>query len=363
MADTTLDSGAAAIARESLTASAFEYADKQVNFSVTHPYPVASQPAPATVNYYDMYRRMQGIGPTVQQKPQAPMNNKGWSVAPAASGTGPTRESAYAMAGDLARNWGLGSEGAAYFQSLIQQYGTLDPDVLLSEFRQSDIYAKRFPAVAMMRQQGKSVYNEAEMISLERSYSQGLKNAGVPQGFYDSPEDFAKWMANDVSPSEVSERAQMAVDTAKNLPPEVQQAFQDFYGIGKGDLAAYFLDPKKGKDFLERRYKAAQIGGEALMQGLDYGKEASMDAARAGVTAREARGAMNAAGMEADEMKVLGAIDNKTVTDRGLVNEQLGIANPKVVERNRQLRSRERARFAGQGAGTETFGAGSSGSF
>lgn len=327
--------------------------DFEGDFNVTHYYP---RPAGSTTSTSSTTQPKT----TTAKKKKRPGAGDVYGV-PTVQQAYPTRESAYAIASDMASRWGLGSDAGSMLATMSMEY--TDPNVLLAKFRDTDMYNRRFPVQKMLLAQGKAVYDEGQLIGMERSYSEALKQAGIPQGFYDDPRDFAQWIVNDVSPVEVSERATMAVDVAKNMPNEVTQAFKEFYGIGESELATYFLDPKKGKDFLERRYKAAQIGGEAIMQDLDYGAAASMDAAKAGVTAREARGAMTSAAMETDEMAQLGAIDGVRVTDQNLVNEQLGIAKASTVERTRRLRSKERARFAGQGAGTETFGSGSSGSF
>jgi hypothetical protein len=53
-------------------------------------------------------------------------------------------------------------------------------------------------------------------------------------------------------------------------PPEVIQAFHDYYGIDRAHLAAYFLNPKQQEPVLLQRAQAAQIGAAAGASGFSY---------------------------------------------------------------------------------------------
>lgn len=96
-----------------------------------------------------------------------------------------------------------------------------------------------------------------EYIQAEQSYIDRLKNNGLPQGFYDQPEDLAKLIAGTVSPIEFENRIQQGYLAAQAAPQSVKNQLQTLYGITESDMAAYFLDPTRAEDVMGRRKNAA----------------------------------------------------------------------------------------------------------
>jgi len=138
-----------------------------------------------------------------------------------------------------------------------------------------------------------------EYIQAEQSYTQALKNNGLPQGFYDQPGDLQKLIAGNVSAIEFNNRIQQGYMAAKSAPQSVKDQLLNLYGITDQDLAAYFLDPTKATDVIgrdknstlfSRQIQAAQISAQGQTQaGIQLGMGTAEELAAQGITAAEAQ--------------------------------------------------------------------------
>ena len=140
---------------------------------------------------------------------------------------------------------------------------------IMEELRKRPEYIKRFPAMKERADNGMAPINEAEYISLERTYKQ-LMRGKVPQGFYDQNSDFSSFIANDVSPQELDQRINDGYARVVATDPEVRAAFREFYGVnGDAALAAFFLDPDRASEELTRQAGAAVVGGIGKRLGVN----------------------------------------------------------------------------------------------
>jgi hypothetical protein len=87
-----------------------------------------------------------------------------------------------------------------------------------------------------------------------------MRAAGLPQGFYDGQDDFTKFLTNDLSLAELGDRVTLAANAAFNMPREARDALTQ-WGMGAGDLTAFWLDPDKAQPLLERKYNASLLAG------------------------------------------------------------------------------------------------------
>jgi hypothetical protein len=110
--------------------------------------------------------------------------------------------------------------------------------------------------------------SEAEYINQEMSYKTNLANLGMPKGFYDTKEAFANFIANDISPVELAQRIQQGYNAVTQASPEVVNQLKRMVpDLTDGDIAAYFLDPTKSGQEIERKARAAQISAAGVTQG------------------------------------------------------------------------------------------------
>ena len=160
-------------------------------------------------------------------------------------------------------------------------------------------YLKRFAGNEARRDAGLNVYSEGEYLALEDSYSQSLKAYGQSDYFGKTKDEkrtqAAAFIGGDVSAKEFDDVLNVVVNEVKNKDPFTKAAMKQLYGIDEAGLVKYFLDPKKNLPELQQQAQAAQIGGAALMQGVDAKGENllsignSMGLAKLGVTQEQAQ--------------------------------------------------------------------------
>lgn len=253
----------------------------------------------------------------------------------------------------------------------------IDPQAgqILNAIYNSDAYKTRFAGNEAIRKRmadgqgrpGDRLLSPKEYIDAENTYRTILQDAGMPEGYYDTPSDFNDLIANSVSAAEFKSRVDTAFDALNNADQFTVDALQRYYGLSNSDLAAYLLDPTKATPVLEGKqmtgafglnsrtelqkiYEASEVGGAAARQGLgvDVGmSEEIVDAGKAG----QAEEAFTQAGAANDSLKRLGSIYGEPMDFKDLVKESLSLAGGvESGKKRRKFASKERAAFGGQGA-------------
>ena len=196
------------------------------------------------------------------------------------------RRSAYDLLYEQFNQYGLGSlvDG---IKGLIQE--NVSPSEFAIRLRQTDAYKKRFAANAQRIAQGLAAIDEATYIGLEDQYQEIMRQYGLPSSYYAKgemgrQEGFEKFIASDISASELEDRIMTAQNRVINANPEVAKALKEFYpDITNGDILAYTLDPKNAIKNIQRKVTAAEIGGAAMAQGLQTGLTRAEELAGYGV--------------------------------------------------------------------------------
>jgi len=185
--------------------------------------------------------------------------------------------------------------------SLFAQYGleTLVPKIqelivggageatITLALQASDEYKKRFKANDIRVSKGLAALNPAEYISLEGTYRQVLGAYGLNQ--FNTNDYVSQFIANDVSPTELTNRVVTAVQRVQNADPVIQATLKDYYGIGSTDLVAYVLDPENQMANIQKQVTASEIGAAAKNQGLQANRSTSEQLAAQGITQDQAR--------------------------------------------------------------------------
>lgn len=235
-------------------------------------------------------------------------------------------------------------------------------DELTLKLRNTDAYKQRFSANEARIKAGLPALSEGEYIQTEAGYRNAMRQMGMPAGFYDNPDDFKRFLENDISVAEVTQRVTMASDLVNSKDPETLKALEQYYGLNKGDIAAFYLDEDKALPLLQRRADAARIGGEAISQGLDVKAGFAEGLVGKGIDRGAAR---NAFANVADSKSVLGAeaqASGVNLTEGSMINAELAI-DAKDAAKVKGLKSQRRAAWAGSNGGTNTLGGMASGSF
>lgn len=220
--------------------------------------------------------------------------------------------------------------------------------------QESEEYKTRFKANQSRIAKGLAVLQPAEYLNIEDGYRQVLRSYGLKQ--FDTDEYVSQFIANDMSPTEFSNRVVTAVQRVQNADPAVVQQLRDFYGVGQQDLVAYVLDPAQQFQKIERQVAASEIGVAAGRQGLRAGVSVAEQLAAQGVTQAEAqRGYATIADILPTAEK-LSDIYGTTLDTYGQSEAEQEVFNSLAsAQRKRQrLTAREVAAFSGSAGASRT---------
>ncbi len=166
--------------------------------------------------------------------------------------------------------------------------GDTSPDTLALELSQTKAYKQRFAGNDQRIKNGLPELKPAEYIALEEQYGQVMRAYGLPKGFYDGHGDFNRFIGNDLSPSELASRAQVAHDQYIAAPDYVKQLWTQYFG-GKGDAIAAILDPETATSIIQDRGQQIALGGAAAQNGLNINQGRARQLQQSGVTLDSAR--------------------------------------------------------------------------
>lgn len=200
-------------------------------------------------------------------------------------------QSAKAIIQQSLDQWGLGTLGGWVWRQFLRS-GASDPAeallLIMPDLRNRPEYKARFPAMEALAARGQAI-SEQEYVQYERTVAQVMRAAGMPAGFYDSPNDYAELLKANVSPAEVQDRIMDGYARVSGAAIEVREAFAEFFGAaGDNALAAYFIDPLRAQPLLERQMMAATVGGIGRRYGVGTGREQALRLAEIGVTDQQA---------------------------------------------------------------------------
>jgi hypothetical protein len=188
------------------------------------------------------------------------------------------RESIGTILSDRFAQYGLTTLAPKIMELARAGYGS---DTITLELQKTDEYKQRFAANDIRLKNNLKALTPAEYLSVEDAYRQTLRAYGLTQ--FDTDQYVSQFIANDVAPSELSTRVQMAVQRVQNANPDVANTLRDYYGIGATDLVAYVLDPATQLTKIQRQVTAAEIGSAARTQGLETGVSVAEQLAAQGV--------------------------------------------------------------------------------
>lgn len=314
--------------------------------------------------------------------PGIPGSTPSFATSSAGTGSGPVTGGAPGASTGAANTSGLSTaqrDAWAYLKGILDQYGlgSLSQFVITEltagrsqeeialDLQQTPQFKAAFPEIAARQAAGLPAVSPGEIVSYRNSAVQLMRAAGLPQGFYDSPQDVQNLISSDVSLSELNDRINAAKDATYNVDPAAQARLYQEFGLapGSGSLAAFFLDDKKALPLLQRQVQAAQIGGAADQVG--YGglnNATALDLAQAGVTSAQARQGFNTLGMEGQLFTGLPGENAKGIGQgQQLAAQFLGnVDAQQTIERRRQSRQATFAdggSFAGTSKGIGGLGA------
>ena len=203
-------------------------------------------------------------------------------------------ESAFKILQDTLEFYGLSDQKFLSSVKGLWTNKTISPSSTIDDIgiqlRDTDAFNERFPANKILKDQKKPQFSVSQYLQMEADYKRRLQSANLPANFYDSPADFQQLIANDVSPEELQGRIDQGYQAVKNASPTVIAEFKRLYGVGEGDLAAYFIDPTRARPTFDRyeaqrQAQAAAVSSQAQLQaGIALTAQESEALVRSGIT-------------------------------------------------------------------------------
>lgn len=150
---------------------------------------------------------------------------------------------------------------------------------------QQTVYQDRFPGIMQQLAKGENPTTPSDYLSLEDTARGLATQYGVDYGTIFTPSVIANLVVGNVSGSELSTRFNTYVDAYESAPPEVQQAYNAFYGTnGLTAFVATVADPTLTDDQLKQNMEAADIQGAGSMLGMNVGQDRATQLAKMGVS-------------------------------------------------------------------------------
>lgn len=226
---------------------------------------------------------------------------------------------------------------------------------IMLDLRQRPEFKAEFPEIDARVKAKLAPLSPGDIVSYRQNARQLMSAAGLPQGFYDSKDDFTKLLVSDVSLAELNDRVQQAKDATFNIPEQAKRRLAEEFGVppGSGLLTSFFLDPERALPLITRDVNAAKIGARADLAG--YGN-LSNDTAR-GLADQGVSESQAAQGFA--DLAVSDSLFNPIDAGETAIDQQAQLAaafggNADAQRRIEERRARRKAQFAGGGGFAET---------
>ena len=227
----------------------------------------------------------------------------------------------------LFTSYGLGAEIATAISELVKKGYDADTISLIAQDPKSTnplsiAYQKRFAGNAGRIKLGLAPFDPATYLNVEKQFSEAVKQAGLPAGFYDTQADWANWIGAGVAPAEATRRVNLASDVLINKDPSYLDQMQNLYGLDKSHALAYLLDSNKALPLIEKQVNAVKFAAAAERAGVGVNKTLAEQYADLGITEATAnKGFQSIAGSLAERQRLAemegidaGSIGNKLVS-------------------------------------------------
>ena len=225
-----------------------------------------------------------GSGPSDQDRADArDRANRDWEDSRTAAATRREQDAAMAQIKAMFNLYGLSSLYTKIEEYVRKGYSAETVALLL---RDTPEYQARFPAMKTLAGKGRAI-SEASYVEYETQTAAFEKQYGLPTGMLTG--NVTGLLENDVSAIELKDRVILASAASLQAPQEFKDTLLQYYNIGSGGLAAYWLDPTIAAPLLEKQFATAQIGAEALRQNVGLGIDIASQLQGIGVTQDVAR--------------------------------------------------------------------------
>ena len=174
---------------------------------------------------------------------------------------------------DFLREYGLESLitnlDAALIADPTQFQGQYGEENMFRAVRDTPLYKARFKGLELRKKNGYKAISERDYLTIEKEFDQTLRANSMPKGFYDSQDDFANFIGNNVRSDELNTRIQQGYRAVMETEPGTKEELKRLYGIGDSDIAAFLIDPTRFQQSeAVKKAEAARRANAAREQGM-----------------------------------------------------------------------------------------------
>lgn len=236
-------------------------------------------------------------------------------------------------------------------EEVLQEYAdawaeTGDANVAIGQTRQSQAYREHFQG--NIRDDGSVRMNERQYMAGKNAFKDIMGEYGIPPSEFEHR--YADMVENDVSMREFQQRMDMTYQQVLSQGERTKQAYAAYYSGDLSDAAilASALEPGTNPLVFERRFRAAQIGGEASRYGFDIVRGDAERLARHGLDRQAGRQFFSRA---KDLLPTIGALierhnDPDDEFDLRDLEEALILSDPDEMSQIERLFAQESASFS-----------------
>lgn len=190
--------------------------------------------------------------------------------------------------------------------------GSGSEQVAFEEVRNSDLYDQTF--VGNRREDGSLRMGEQEWFGYRRGWRRTLASYGLDPRLFEGKGRFEEAVRNEISVDELGSRIDVMANQIDANLDEVRGYYASSFGLEmtRESLLGAAIDPTIERDIFERRISAAQIGGEAKLQGFIRDLDRVERMASTGLSQQQARGVYTEASERVPTLDVLAGRYNDT---------------------------------------------------
>lgn len=146
-------------------------------------------------------------------------------------------------------------------------------------------YKDRFPGIVQQIANGQAPMSPTDYITLEDTMNGLATQYGFSSSVFAAPNVIANMVTNNISATTMANRFNTYMDAFQSEPTEVQQAFNQFFGVnGATAYAAQIANIGVTDDQLKQMAETAEIAGAGAQLGVTVSQPTATKLAQLGVT-------------------------------------------------------------------------------
>ena len=247
----------------------------------------------------------------------------------------------------------IGNIDTAIQEDVSEFEGPYARDAVWLSVRGTEQYKKRFRGLELRKANSRMPINEDQYLQIEKEFEQVLRSNGMPKGFYDTQDDFANFIGNDVRADELNTRISQGYRAVMETEPGTKEELKRLYALNDSDIAAFLIDPTRFQQTeAVRKAEAARRANAAREAGLQIQAKQAEELYDRGITQQTAQRGFQELGAT---QELFGALQQG--------EEQIGIeeqiagtfgTSAAAAQRIATRRRRRQAEFEGGGGLAET---------